>query len=312
MRQRLILSAWLFLMYGMLWSQDADSYHAFSLRHDNDINFSTDCYFTSGVELRWYAPVLSRSPLTRLLLPSSADAHNYHALSITHHMYTPKEIFTPDVVPNDHPYSAYILLGEIKESYDQVKKVRKTSSIQVGLIGPWAGGMEIQTLLHNNISIADAAEGWPNQIQNDLLLQYRIQFENGLYSTKHLELISNLQAGIGLPQTQAIAGLRLRTGWFTDFFLGPETLGLKKWQFYGFLSGNMHLVAYNAVLQGGLFNPNNKHVIKHINWIYWHLRYGLTLVHKKFSVRYSVNVNSPGFANALWHHWSEITITAAF
>lgn len=67
MRQRLILSAWLFLMYGMLWSQDTDSYHAFSLRHDNDINFSTDCYFTSGVELRMVRPgskSLTVNPIT--------------------------------------------------------------------------------------------------------------------------------------------------------------------------------------------------------------------------------------------------------
>ncbi len=300
------------LLHGLLTGQNENKYHAASLRHDNDINFSTDCYFTSGVEIHWVAPFIKKSPLNYLLLPAPKKATSYYALIITHHMYTPKKIFTPDVVPHDHPYSAYLLVGQSKTSYNPLKKNKITSSIQLGIIGPVAGGYEIQTVLHRNISIADPAEGWQNQIQNDLLLQYQAQLENAIIDLKYLELISNLRVDLGLPQTQAVVGVSMRSGWFTDYFFGPETLGIKKWQAYGFVAGDMHLVAYNAVLQGGLFNPNNKHVLNDVNPVFWHLRYGVSVVHKKLSVRYEVNVNTPTFAQALWHHWSAITIMVAF
>jgi len=113
----------------LLWAlvsegQDTLRYHAFGLRHDNDINFFTDCYFTSGVELKWYWPQLIKSPLKYIMLPTAKDAVTVYGITLTHHMYTPKQIFTPNLVPFDHPYSAYILLGQIQESFQPDKKLK--------------------------------------------------------------------------------------------------------------------------------------------------------------------------------------------
>lgn len=301
----------------LLWSlvsagQDTLRYHAFGLRHDNDINFFTDCYFTSGVELKWYWPQLSKSPLKYIMLPTSKGALTVYALTLTHHMYTPKEIFTPNLVPFDHPYSAYILMGQMQESYNAERKFKTTSWFQLGMIGPVAGGKAIQTVLHRNISIADPAEGWDNQIQNDICIQYTAEIENALWILQHLELISKVKFDLGVPRTQAIAGIMLRGGEMMPYFRGPETLGLKQWQFYGFTEMNLHLVNYNAVLQGGLFNHHNVHVLYNVNRYFWHFRYGATVVHKKFSVRYAVDVNSPTFATGRWHHWSELTLVLAY
>lgn len=310
---RTYLLCLLFCLFGLTSiGQDSLRYHAFSLRHDNDINFFTDCYFTSGVELRWYTPALKHSPLHYILIPSPKGSITVYALMLTHNMYTPKKIFTPDLVPFDHPYSAYLLLGQMKESYHSRRQMKVTSSFQIGFIGPLAGGDAIQTTLHKNISIADPAEGWDNQIQNDLCLQYAARLENGIFMYPHLELLSNIQFELGVPRTQAILGMKLRIGEMWSYFDGPETSGTQIWQLYGFMEANVHIVNYNAVLQGGFFNENNKHVLYNVNKIYGHFRYGITAVYQRYSVRYGVNINSRTFSTGLWHHWSELTLVVGW
>ena len=139
----------LFCLFGLTAvGQDSLRYHAFSFRHDNDINFFTDCYYTSGVELRWYAPALKHSPVNYILVPSPKGSITVYALMLTHNMYTPKKIFTPNLVPFDHPYSAYLLLGQVKESYHSHRQIKVTSSfgktwnvqllLQVSLVLPFS------------------------------------------------------------------------------------------------------------------------------------------------------------------------------
>lgn len=310
---RIYLLCILFCLSGLTSiGQDSLRYHALSLRHDNDINFFTDCYFTSGVELQWYSPAFKHSPFNYILLPSPKGTYTVYAVMLTHNMYTPKRIFTSALVPYDHPYSSYLLFGQLKESYNSIKKNKLTSSFQIGFIGPLAGGDAIQTTLHKNISIADPAEGWQHQIQNDVCLQYAAGIEHGLVVRQHVELLSHIRFELGIPRTQAVLGLMLRVGEMMSYFKGPETLGLKSLQLYGFTEVNLHLVNYNAVLEGGFFNEDNAHVLYNVNKIYGHFRYGITAVYHQFSMRYGVNVNSRTFSTGLWHHWSELTFVVGF
>lgn len=300
------------LIIPVIHAQNSNYYRAVGFRHDNDINFFTDQYFTSGVQIQWYSPVLKRSPVNKILLPDGSGAVSVYAITLTHHMYTPNKIFTPEIVPYDHPYAAYFLIGQLKETYNVQKKLKKTSSFQLGWIGPQTGGEVFQNTLHKHISIADRAEGWDNQIRGDPCFQYSAQFENGMLALSHLELISNLQIQLGVPRTQAMVGMQVRTGYFVPYFRGPETLGVETWQFWGFSEINLHVVNYNAVLQGGFFNKNNPYTLDNVNRTFWHLRYGAAFVFKKFGIKYAVDINSPTFTTALWHHWSEITFILAF
>jgi hypothetical protein len=287
-------------------------YRAVSFRHDNDINFFSDKYYTSGIEIKWYSPVLHHSPINNILLPGDTASLVVYAITITHHIYTPEDIFTADIVPNDHPYSSYMLFGEMKEQYNPEKHRKMTSSFQIGVIGPVVGGEIIQNSLHDRITIADPVKGWHNQIQNDLCLQYMAQYEQGLINGKFVGLYSNLQMELGIPQTQAITGLKTRLGLFSPFYSGPETYQSNAWYLYGFTEANLHVVNYNAVLQGGLFNKNNHHVLYNMNHTFWDFRYGGTFVYKNFSATYGVEINSPIFTTALWHRWSEVIFVLAF
>jgi hypothetical protein len=51
--------------------------------------------------------------------------------------------------------------------------------LSVGVIGPAAGGEEIQTAIHRNTK-NDLPHGWRYQIQNDFILNYTLTYEHCL------------------------------------------------------------------------------------------------------------------------------------
>ena len=279
---------------------------------DNDCVFRRDRYYSSGITLKVYTPWLNKSPVKNILLPSGKDEITYYALSITHHMYTPERTLTPATQYTDHPYATYLLLGYSNMSFNKKKRIKKISGIEVGLIGSLAGGEFIQNKLHENISIATPSEGWHNQIQNDICLQYNATIEKGLVNLPWLELNAFVSGTLGVPHTEANIGSYFRIGLFNDYFRGISVDVSSGWQAWIFCSESIYLVNYNATLQGGVYNKNNVHTINTINNSLYHAKFGAVVQFKRFSAEYGMEVRSPEFSTAYWHRWGHLNITFAF
>ena len=116
----------------------------FDLRVDNDMTYFTDRYFSSGISLKVYAPFMDKSPFNKVLLGHHKDVLNYYALTFTHNMYTPIYYDTLSNREEDHPFAAYLLLGSRKESFHKRRRYKVTSELQLGVIGPLAGGQVFQ------------------------------------------------------------------------------------------------------------------------------------------------------------------------
>ena len=280
--------------------------------HDNDIVFRRDRYYSSGINLKLYAPFIKKSLLNKILLPSGKNEISYYSLGITHHMYTPEATLTPDIQYGDRPYANYLLLGNYKMSFDAERRIKKTSGIELGWIGPVTGGELIQNSLHENISIAIPSEGWHNQINNDICVQYSALIEKGILNVDWLEFIGFVGGKLGVPHTEANIGTYVRIGYFADYFKGMSVDVNANWQAWLYFSSSLYLVNYNASLQGGTYNQTSVYTINNINNCLMHAKFGGVVQYKKISIEYGMEVSSPEYQSAFWHRWGHLDVKYAF
>ncbi len=278
------------------------------LNVDNDIVFLIDRYYSSGVSFSVYSPWMKKSPFNHLLLPHNSNEKVYYSLSVTHRMYTPERTLTPEIQHNDYPYSSYLLFGNHKMSFSSENLIKRISGFEIGVIGPAAGGENIQNGLHENIPFAETSLGWHNQIKNDFCLQYNVLIEKGLINLHSLEFNGFVGAKIGVPHTQAHIGAGLRAGIFDDYFKGMGVDLSSEFRIWMFIRGCIYLVNYNAVLQGGTINQNNVHTFREIEKTLLHGKFGGVLQYRNTSIEYGMEVRSPEFVSAFWHRWAHIAM----
>ncbi|NQU31839.1 MAG: lipid A deacylase LpxR family protein [Bacteroidetes bacterium] len=305
-----VLLIMLFSLSGI--AQNSRSHTIAELTIDNDIVFLIDRYYSSGITMSLYSNWIKKSPINKILLPHGDNEINYYSLNFTHRMYTPEHTLTPSIQLTDHPYATYLLLGGTKISFNPVVRIKRTSKFEFGIIGPMAGGEAIQNGLHKNISYAETSQGWHNQVQNDVCLQYGAIIEKGFLNLPMFEINGFVGATIGVPHTEAQIGSYTRFGFFDDYFRGigiDISSDLHAWLF---CSGSLYLVNYNATLQGGTYNQDNVHTIYSINNTLIHGRFGGVLEYKRISAEYGMEVRSPEFSTAFWHRWAHINIAFVF
>ncbi len=306
-----ILSGFL-LISSMGICQGSKSKTIVELTVDNDIVFLIDRYYSSGIELSLYSDWIKKSPIDILLIPHGKNEIVYYSLSIKHRMFTPERTLTPKVIYDDHPYSTYFLMGNQKTSYNLDSRIKITSRLELGVIGPVAGGETIQNKLHDNIPIAQHSEGWHNQVKNDLCIQYSASIEKGVIHLPMVEANCFLSASLGVPHTDAHIGGNLRFGIFDDYFKGIGIDISPDFNIWLTISGAFYLVNYNATLQGGTYNQDNVHTINPINNTLLHGKIGGVIQYKRMSAEYGMEVRSPEFSTAYWHRWGHLVIAFAF
>ncbi|NBB92039.1 MAG: DUF2219 family protein, partial [Gammaproteobacteria bacterium] len=142
------------------------------VEYENDIFANEDRYYTNGFRFSrvgavrtppsWLAKVARRFPGI-----DEADALPYR-LSISHNLYTPRDIENPQLPPDDRPYAAWLNVQFATGTASE----RGADRVHVGLgvVGPLAFGEEIQKTVHSAIDSPEPV-GWDNQIRNEPTLQ---------------------------------------------------------------------------------------------------------------------------------------------
>ena len=98
----------------------------FTLRFENDLFAQTDQYYTNGIKLNWISPDLDwfrelpwlkkdeavQNGIDRILkqLPYSEDTsrQRHVSLSVGQLLYTPADIKSRDLIPDDRPYAGWL------------------------------------------------------------------------------------------------------------------------------------------------------------------------------------------------------------
>jgi hypothetical protein len=285
------------------------------MNYDNDFFNATDRYYTQGVYFELIAPFLGKSPISKTLIPLNKKAQNYYGIIIQQDCFTPGSIRYDTLNYLDRPFAATMYLSHILTSIDNRKKRRLTTRLDLGVIGPCAVCEEEQKWIHKSL-VNIAPLGWENQLATDYIINYSVNFEQGIFSKKHLELAVSADARAGTLYDDISAGLLLRTGFMNSYF---DHYGViknsekNKFQLYLLLRGKIKFVGYNATMQGGLFSKDI-HALpdRSINRYVLHGAAGVVLAYKRVSLEYTKIYISPEFLKGRYHGWGHCNLTLAF
>lgn len=193
-------------------------------RIDNDVFTGTDREYTSGVEAGFttatvesfddagFAPTLRRvNRALRWLQPKGFEENNV-TWTIGQRMFTPRDpgLETPD--PRDRPYSGLLFAGLTYNGRDS-HSLRSTS-LDVGIVGPSALAEQTQDLVHQAIG-SDEFLGWDHQLNDEpvfRVLHQRFQRWDIKPTRRFSDVTAHYGGSIGNLSTFANAGAELRIG----------------------------------------------------------------------------------------------------
>lgn len=284
----------------------------------NDFFFGTDYYFTQGLTLDWVSPALARSPLHRLLPQGPVGSTRYHGILLNYNGYTPLRITDASIRVGDRPYAAYCYVALYRVINQAAQGRRLTTAIELGYLGPAAGGKFIQTKLHA-LTHSLTPRGWDYQVRSDAVLGYRAAYEQRLLAAgRWAELGGSAEASLGTLYTYAGVGGRLRAGWFDSYFASPagprSHASRRRWQAYAEATLTGRLVGYDATLQGGVFNRSSLYVLaaSQVRRTVLHSTGSLVLAHEGLSFTATAAYVGPEFSGACPHRWGALGLARTF
>jgi hypothetical protein len=153
-------------------------------------------------------------------------------------------------------------------------------------------------------------EGWDNQIRNDLILNYQINYEKKIYGRKNNFLLNACSEIIAGTHTNKIkAGLNFMWGNFNN---PNENMSFPKKKIQWYLYGRCQpgLVIYDATLQGGMFNKKNPYTIpaNQIKRFTLQGDYGIVMTIKKIYLEYCQSIITKEFQTGKYHRWGGIRV----
>lgn len=226
----------------------------FTAVFDNDIFDYTDYYYTNGISLELYHPAINASPICRIL-PGLKNSLNYYGLVLIQNMYTPRKLEELEVRVGDRPFAAYLTISHQRISLSANSHRRLQSELALGTIGPASLGGVAQDMIHTNTPV-----GWVHQVKNDVVVNYNIRFDQGVYSGNGIEVAITAGGQAGTLYDNVMGGMYLQIGKANDRYgsLFQTTSHQKTFKgrirYYFSLDAKTKLVMYDATLQGGMFN----------------------------------------------------------
>lgn len=280
----------------------------------NDLFFRTDYYFTQGMTLTLVHPALARLPVRHLLAAGPYGSTQNHGITLRYDGFTPLRIQDAFIRVGDRPYAAYLYASLFRTSNDWARRQRLTTALEIGFIGPAAGGKELQTAIHRVTGNA-VPRGWEYQIRNAPIIGYRVAFEKQVAASRHAELLAQAEAALGTLYTSAATGLHLRAGLLNPYFANVGVAGPdNRWQLYGLATLEGRLIAYDATLQGSPFTNREPYTLSAgaVRRAVLRSSGGIVLAHDKLRIEATATWVSPEFAAARSHRWGMLGATVAF
>jgi hypothetical protein len=285
--------------------------HYFRLNYENDLAFGTDYYFTQGVHFELMNPKIGRFPTRHLLVRPGGWGMRY-GISLESAGYTPTVIFADSILHGDRPFAGMSYLKAIGIATDSIKKRIISSTFTAGLMGPDAGGYEIQAAIHRRTGNADPI-GWKYQVNNNVILNYELTYEQALLQVGNKLLITGVgMIRAGTHSTKAAVGSVIMAGLFRDpFKSGPRQ---KNVYGYGYWNPQVDLVGYDATLQGGPFSKASPYVISaaDISRVTFRSDMGVMAGYGRFSLGAYVRYVSREFRTGLTHYTAGAQIGIGF
>jgi hypothetical protein len=287
--------------------RDIQSSNYFRFNYDNDYFAATDENYTQGYSFEFVSNSLQHNPANYLLYKPKKGSIKY-GIAVEHIGFTPNDYVSASIQFGDRPFAAAIMLKSFIITTDTIKKSRFSQSFSLGLIGPGAFGKEMQVEIHRATGNKPPG-GWDNQIKNDLVLNYRFDYEKQLLSyADFFTLQSNTSLQLGTLYTNLSAGLNTTIGLINAPFNTVKTKN--RFQIYLYSQSLVNTIVYDATLQGGLFNNKSPYTIasSEIERFTAQFNYGLVLKTRTLYFEYTRSIITREFKTGSPAKWGGIKI----
>lgn len=205
----------------------------FTFRFENDLFGNTDRNYTNGVKFSWISPDLEwfrdsealpewgKRIIRKLPFSLEEGLQRNIAFSVGQMMFTPDNIQSRELIPDDRPYAGWLFMSAAFHNKDY--RHLDTIEVQAGVVGDWSFAEETQDLVHDLRGI-DSARGWDNQLENEPGLAIIYEHKDrvirpGTFFGLGFDAITHYGGTVGNVYTYANAGIEFRFGWNlpTDF-----------------------------------------------------------------------------------------------
>ncbi len=271
---------------------------------DNDIFNNTDYYYTNGVKIELINPFASNSPLSKLLIGIKTSDIDLYGFSLVQNIYTPTNPDVEEIRMGDRPFSAYLTIGQIRESYSINRKFSIKSSLNFGVLGPASMGGVVQSSIHDIEPV-----GWNNQINNSVVIDYAVDLEKSLISNTNFEFNVVTGGHLGTIFNNIYGGIYFRIGRFSPIYRG-SSVSNNNLQYWFFMQGKTNFVLYDATLQGSLFGKNDTYTLSstEINRVVLNASIGFAMYYNSLGLELHSFYLSPEFTNAYDFRWGRINL----
>ncbi len=139
-----------------------------SVTVENDLFGGTDRNYSNGLRLERMASeertfgILKSA--ARLLPGIDVDNQVRQGYALSHVIYTPENISAVVPDPNDRPYAGWLNISFTGVAQDQ--NTQSTVQVNLGIVGPSAGGDYVQTNWHDLINAVEP-RGWDSQLKDE-------------------------------------------------------------------------------------------------------------------------------------------------
>ncbi|MBC7510505.1 MAG: lipid A deacylase LpxR family protein [Ferruginibacter sp.] len=280
----------------------------FRFHYDNDYFTKTDEYYTQGITFEYLHPSIKKNLFAKLLCkPYTANAQYGIALNIFG--YTPTSIRSDSILYGDRPFNSNISLKIFLIQADELHKQQLSSGFSIGVMGPAALGYQIQDNIHRWLKNT-VPHGWQYQVQNDIILNYQLNYEKQLLSTGNNFLLNaTAEARAGTLNDKISGGFNFMVGRFNKRFL-PVEYKKRKAEYYFYAQSRLHFIGYDASMQGGIFNRQSPYTIaaNDITRIVLQTDAGVIVNFKKLYLSYTQSLLGKEFRSGKYHRWGGISI----
>lgn len=247
-------------------------------------------------------------------------------ISIGQNLYTPEDTSLRSLNPSDRPYAGWLYVGfalQYTSVVDNQPVRLDTLQLDIGLVGPAAGGRFVQNNFHTLIG-ADKARGWSNQLHNEPTVnltferRWRVgRLDLSLPLGLESDVIPRIGLAVGNVATYAAVGgiLRIGNDLRNDFgpprarpaMPGSETFTSHDgfgWYFFVGVDGQAH--ARNIFLDGNTFQDSPD--VDRRPFVL-DLQAGVALLFRNMRVSFTHVVRSPEFSEReRWQQFGSISV----
>lgn len=257
-----------------------DDKWAFSVTWENDYFAKSDDNYTNGVRFSWLSPETT----TPHWIEKVADASPFFnelgnkriSYSLGQNMYTPEDILTPTLLPNERPYAGWLYgsTGLISDTGEVLERMELT----IGMVGPSSLAEQTQEIVHKGVGVA-VPWGWDNQLKDEpgIILAYEKAWKNYLdfgFFGLGMDATPKMGFALGNVSTYGSTGVTFRLGRDLPADYGPPKISprisgseyfvpTKSLGFYVFADFEGRAVARDIFLDGNTFRESH-HVEKEI------------------------------------------------